>query len=320
MGRMPRDVISILDFTRAEIERLFELAEYAELALRRRRKLRLLEGYTAALAFFEPSTRTRLSFEVACKKLGMDTLVVVGEAATSLAKGERLADTIRMLDSYADLIIIRHPRDGAARFAAEIADAPVLNAGDGAHEHPTQTLVDLLTIRRLKGRVDGLTIGILGDVRYARTVGSLLKGLTLFSPRKVYLISPPFLRIRESLRIELKRRGLRFEEVDTLADVISELDVLYVVRLQRERFPDPELYEKAKGSYTVTRELLERHAKPDLVVLHPLPRVDELDLSVDQTKHAAYFYQASLGVPVRVALIAYVMGVERELRELAAES
>lgn len=318
-GAMPRDVISILDLTRSEIERIFELSTLVERALRKRRKLNLLDGYTAALLFFEPSTRTRLSFEVACKKLGMDCLVVVGEAATSLAKGERLADTIRMLDSYADLIIIRHPKDGAARFAAEIAESPVLNAGDGAHEHPTQTLIDLCTIKRLKGRIDGLTIGVLGDVRYARAVGSLLKGLTLFSPKKVYLISPSFLRIRESLRIELKRRGLNFEEVENLVDVLPELDVLYVVRLQKERFPDPELYEKAKGSYAVTREILEKHAKSDLIVLHPLPRVDELDLSVDSTRWAAYFYQASLGVPVRIALIAYVFELERELVELARE-
>ena len=300
-----RDVISILDFTRRELEELFEVADEAwKLA-----RARPLRGRILALAFFEPSTRTRMSFESAMKRLGGETLLVAGEEAISVAKGENLADTVRMLDAYSDAIVIRHRFEGAALYAAEIAESPVINAGDGRQHHPTQAMLDLYTITKLFGGVDGLTIGVLGDLRYGRAAASFLLGLTLFKPRMVYLISPPQLRPRRELLDELKSRGLRFQEAE-LADVLEELDILYVTRIQRERFPDPSEYEKVRGSYRVTLDMLERQAKRELKVLHPLPRVDEIDYRVDGSRFQAYFTQARLGVPLRMALLMGVLGGE----------
>jgi len=310
---MVYDVISILDFSREEIMQLFNLTDKIRQILLKKKKIPILSGYTAALAFFEPSTRTRLSFELACKKLGMDTLTIIGESAISLMKGERFSDTVKMLDSYSDLILIRHPADGASRFAAEIAESPVINCGDGAHEHPTQALVDLYTIHKFKGDIDNLTIGILGDVRFARTVVSLLRGLTLFKPRKVYIISPPFLHLRDVYRDELKKRGLNFEEKNSLLDVLPKLDVLYVVRIQKERFPDPSDYEKVKGSYMITHKIIRDYAKEDLIILHPLPRVEELALDIDGTKYAKYFDQARFGIYVRIALISMIFDVQDKI-------
>jgi aspartate carbamoyltransferase catalytic subunit len=274
-------------------------------------KLRLLEGRIIALAFFEPSTRTRMSFEAAAKRLGAETIGFTSEEAISVAKGETLADTVRMLDAYADIIVIRHRYEGAALYAAEIAESPVVNAGDGKQHHPTQAMLDLYTVRRLFGRIDGLVYGVLGDLRYGRAASSFILSLTLFEPEKVYLISPPLLRVRPEVKLVLERSRVNFEEVNSLEEVIGELDVLYVTRIQRERFPDPREYEKVKGSYRVTLKVLEK-AKPALKILHPLPRVDELPPEVDSTSHAAYFRQARLGVPVRMALLSLIAcsGVE----------
>ncbi len=298
-----RDVISILDFTRGELEGLFEAADSAWKLI----EYRPLRGRLVALAFFEPSTRTRMSFESAVKRLGGDTLVVTGEEAISVAKGENLADTIRMLDAYSDAIVIRHKFEGAALYAAEIAEAPVINGGDGRQHHPTQAMIDLYTITKLFGGVDGLTIGVLGDLRYGRAASSFLLGLTLFKPKMVYLISPPQLRPREEVLEELSVRGLRFKEAG-LMEVLAELDVLYVTRIQRERFPDPSEYERVRGSYRVTLDMLEGRAKKGLKVLHPLPKVDEIDPRVDESPFQAYFIQARLGVPLRMALLAGVLG------------
>ena len=298
-----RDLVSVLDLSRSEIEELFRLASRAgELASRKPLRDRIL-----ALAFFEPSTRTRLSFETAMKKLGGETIGFSGVEGTSIAKGETLADTIRMLDSYADAIVIRHPREGAAKYSAEIALHPVINAGDGRQHHPTQALVDLYTVYRLFGRVDGLVYGVLGDLRYARTASSLLLALTLFSPKRVYLVSPPMLRLREEVKRVLEERRIEYFEVGDLREVLPELDVLYVVRIQKERFPDPAEYEKLRGSYRVTLEVLKEYAKPELKVLHPLPRVDEIDPRIDETSYAAYFQQAANGVPIRMALLASIL-------------
>ncbi len=271
-------------------------------------KLRLLEGKILALAFFEPSTRTRLSFEAAMKRLGGDVIGFTSEEATSIAKGESLADTIRMLDSYADIIVIRHRFEGAAKYAAEIASSPVINAGDGRQHHPTQAMIDLYTIRKLFGGVDGLVIGVMGDLRYARTAASFTLALTLYRPERVYLISPPQLRMRREVLDEVTKRGLRVVEVERIEDVIEELDVLYVTRIQKERIPDPMEYERVKGSYRVTLKTLEK-AKKSLKILHPLPKVDEIDPRVDETPYAAYFKQASYGVPVRMALLCLIEGV-----------
>jgi len=311
MGRWPgRDVVSILDFSRGELEELFERADVMRRLLGERRVPRLLEGWVVALAFFEPSTRTRLSFDTAAKRLGAETIGFSGEEGTSIAKGETLADTVRMLDGYADMIVIRHRYEGAALFAAEVAEHPVINAGDGKQHHPTQAMLDLYTVRSLFGGVDGLTYTVLGDLRYGRAASSFILGLTRFRPRMVYLVSPPLLRVREEVREVLRASGLRFEERESLEEVLPETDVLYVTRIQRERFPDPREYERVRGSYRVTRGLLEKHAKKGLKVLHPLPRVDEITPDVDSSPFQAYFTQARLGVPVRMALLSLLAGVE----------
>ena len=299
-----RDVLAITDFTREELERLFravdEIVEGKVLASR------VLEGCIMATAFFEPSTRTRLSFQTAMLRLGGGYIDLAEVTRTSIAKGENLADTIRMLDSYADIIVIRHRIEGAAKFAAEIAEAPVINAGDGTRHHPTQAMIDLYAIRRFQGRIDGLVVGVLGDLKYGRAASSFIYGVTLFNISKLFLISPPSLRVRDEVKEYLRARSVNYEETEDLKEVLHELDVLYVTRIQKERFPDPMEYEKVKGSYIVTRSLLQE-AKDDLVILHPLPRVDEISLDVDETPHAKYFEQAKLGIPVRMALLKLVL-------------
>lgn len=299
-----RDVISILDFTRSELEELFELADEIRV---KGVKGKPLEGRIMALAFFEPSTRTRLSFESAMKRLGGETIGFTSEEAISVAKGESFIDTIRMLDSYSDVIVVRHRYDGAAKLAAEIAENPVINAGDGKQHHPTQAMVDVYTIRVLEGSVDGLTIGVLGDLRYGRAASSFILALTHYKPKKVYLISPPQLRTRREILEEAKSRGLNYVEVDSLEEVIQELDILYVTRIQRERIPDPEEYEKLKGSYRVTLELIEKKAKKNIRILHPLPKTDEIDPRIDETKYATYYIQAKLGIPLRTALLLKIL-------------
>ena len=303
-GFRGRDVISILDFSRSELEELFELAEELEV---RGVGGKPLEGRVMALAFFEPSTRTRLSFETAMKRLGGETIGFTSEEAISVAKGESFIDTIRMLDSYADIIVVRHKYDGAAKLAAEIAENPVINAGDGKQHHPTQAMLDIYTIKRLEGTVDGLTIGVLGDLRYGRAASSFILALTHYKPKHVYLISPPQLRARREVLEEAARRGLRYTEVENLEEVLPELDILYVTRIQRERIPDPEEYEKLKGSYRVTLEMLETKAKRNLKILHPLPKVDEIDPRIDNTPYAAYYKQAKLGIPLRMALLLKIL-------------
>ena len=303
-----RDVISILDFTREDLEVLFEEADRMRRYLEGGRVPRVLEGRIVSLAFFEPSTRTRMSFESAAKRLGAEVIAITSEEATSVAKGESLADTIRMLDSYSDLIVLRHKFEGAAKYAAEIASAPIINGGDGRQHHPTQAMLDLYTIKILKGSPDGLTIAALGDLKYGRAVASFLLGLTLYKPRRVYLVSPPELRIREDVRILLEERGLPIVETSDLESILPELDILYVTRIQKERFPDPREYERIRGSYGITRKLLEARAKRDLRILHPLPRVDEISPDVDETEFNAYFLQARLGVPVRMALLSLILG------------
>ena len=299
-----RDVISVLDFSRGDLEELFAEAD----RLRRGSPDRLLDGVIVALAFFEPSTRTRMSFEAAAKRLGGEVVGFAGEEAISVAKGESFHDTVKMLDSYADLIVVRHRYEGAATYAAEIAEHPVVNAGDGRSRHPTQAFLDLYTVRDLFGTAEGLVYTLLGDLRYARTAASLMEALTIYRPRRLYLAAPPLLRPRREHLDMLEKAGVPYEVVDDVSEVIGETDVLYVTRVQRERFPDPQEYERVRGSYRVTPELL-REAKPTLRVLHPLPRVDEVDPRLDSTPHAAYFRQASLGVPVRMALLRLVLGV-----------
>jgi len=299
-----RDVLSILDFSREELEELF--AETDRVKSNPAAYAGALSGFIMATAFFEPSTRTRLSFQSAMLRLG-GSYIDLGELErSSVAKGENFADTIRMLDSYADVIVVRHRLEGAARYAAEIAEAPVINAGDGRKHHPTQAMLDLYAVRSAKGRVDGLTYGVLGDLRFGRAAASFILALSKYRPRKVYLVSPPLLRARPEVLEVLEKAGVSYEEVSDLDSVLPELDVLYVTRVQKERFPDPAEYEKVKGSYVVTSKSLAR-AKEDLVVMHPLPRVDEIAFDVDRTRHAYYFEQAKLGVWVRMALLKLIL-------------
>ncbi len=296
-----KHLISIDDLDRDDILYVLERAEEFEDVARGERKLRILEGKILANLFFEPSTRTRMSFEVAMKRLGGDVINMTAQEASSIAKGETLADTIRVVSKYCDAIVIRHPLEGAARYAAENSEVPVINAGDGAGQHPTQTLLDLYTIRKECGRLDGISIALVGDLRYSRTIHSLIKALALFET-EIYLVSPESLALPEYLLSEIGARAKRAE----LDEIIGEIDVLYVTRIQKERFPDEEEYRKVAGSYRITAELL-KNARDELIVMHPLPRVDEVDVSVDSTRHAKYFQQAFYGVPVRMAILSEVM-------------
>jgi aspartate carbamoyltransferase catalytic subunit len=298
-----KDVLSILDFSRADLELLFETAD--RFVRRPGSVPKTLADKIVATAFFEPSTRTRLSFSTAALKLGAK-VIDLSPDISSVLKGESLSDTIRMLGSYADLIVMRHPSEGAALLASEVSDVPVINGGDGSQHHPSQAMLDLYTIRKLKGRIDGLRYAVVGDTRYARAAASFLYGLTKYKPSSVYLVSPEGLRLRNEVRNTITSLGLRTEESDDLEPIIGKVDVIYMNRIQKERFPDPNEYEKVKGSYRITKSLLS-NAK-DAIVLHPLPRINELAYDVDALPNAAYMEQARLGVPVRIALLHLVMG------------
>ncbi|OYT54908.1 MAG: aspartate carbamoyltransferase [Candidatus Hecatellales archaeon ex4484_218] len=300
-----RDIVSIRDFSRKEVDHLLKTAQKIEKTPEN--KLKILSGKIMGTLFFEPSTRTRLSFEVAMKKLGGEVVGFSEPALTSIEKGETLADTVRVVENYVDVIVLRHPLEGSARMAADYASVPIINAGSGAEEHPTQAFLDLYTIFKEKGRIDGLNIGILGDLRYGRTVHSLTYALSLYDDIMLYLISPPQLRMRKEV-LETVKEKIRFKETSKIEEVLPELDVLYVTRIQKERFPDPAEYQKVKGAYKITLSTLEK-AKKDLILMHPLPRVDEVDPEVDQTNHAIYFKQVRYGVITRMALLALVLGV-----------
>jgi aspartate carbamoyltransferase catalytic subunit len=252
------------------------------------------------LCFFEPSTRTKMSFDTAMKRLGGDTVDMGPVESSSVKKGESLADTVRVVEGYADALVLRHPSEGAATLASEFVDVPVLNAGDGAGQHPTQTLLDLYTIRENAG-LDDITVGIMGDLKYGRTVHSLAEALTEFDARQ-HFISPESLRLPRNVRYDLHESGAEVREHTELEPVLPELDVLYVTRIQRERFPDENEYRQVAGEYRIDAATLDA-ARDDLTVMHPLPRVDEIAADVDDTDHAHYFDQAHNGVPVRMALL-----------------
>jgi len=257
-------------------------------------------GRVLALCFFEPSTRTRMSFDSAAKRLGIDTIDMGDVDSSSVSKGESLSDTVRVIEGYADALVLRHPSEGAATLAAEHVSVPVVNAGDGAGQHPSQTLLDLHTIRENHG-LDDLTVGIMGDLKYGRTVHSLAAALTEFDANQ-HFISPESLRLPRSVRFDLHETGAQMREHTDLEDVLGELDVLYVTRIQKERFPDENEYHRVAGEYQIDAETLE-DAPDDLTVMHPLPRVDEIAPDVDETDHAKYFEQAHNGIPVRMALL-----------------
>lgn len=298
-----RDIISIKDFSREEIDNILELSRAMEpLAVK---GSDMLDGKILATLFYESSTRTRLSFEAAMSKLGGSTIGFAEAEITSVKKGENLADTVRVVENYADMIALRHPLEGAARLAAEFVQVPIINGGSGAEEHPTQALLDLYTIKKEKGGIDGLKIALTGDLRYGRTVHSLAYALSLYDI-ELHLVSPESLRMRREV-LETIRPKTSVHTLQRLRKVIAEVDVLYVTRIQKERFPDPAEYAKVKGSYRIDLETL-TNAKEDLTILHPLPRVDEIAPEVDDTFHARYFKQVRNGVVVRMTLLALIMG------------
>jgi aspartate carbamoyltransferase catalytic subunit len=298
-----RDIISIRDFSREEIDYILKVARAMEPLAQKGSDM--LRGKILATLFFEPSTRTRLSFEAAMHKLGGSTIGFAEAEIASVRKGENLADTVRTVENYADVIAIRHPLEGAARLAAEFAKVPIINGGSGAEEHPTQALLDLYTIMKEKGKIDGLKIALVGDLRYGRTVHSLAYALSYYNV-ELYLVSPETLRMRREVLEEIREKIPVTEESD-IKKVVPLLDVLYVTRIQKERFPDPAEYIKVKGSYKIDLETLSM-AKKDLIVMHPLPRVDEIAAEVDGTTHARYFQQVWNGIVTRMALLALILG------------
>jgi aspartate carbamoyltransferase catalytic subunit len=298
-----RDIVSIRDFTRNDLEYVFSATDKIR-SLEASEKSELGKGRTLGYIFYEPSTRTRMSFEAAMASLGGSSIGISDLKSSSVEKGESLADTIRVIDLYSDIIVLRHPMDGSSRFAAELSKNPVINAGSGSEEHPTQALLDLYTILKEKGRIDGLSIAIVGDLKYGRTVYSLLYGLTNYKVN-VHLVAPPLLQIRKESIYEVHSK-LRIQEHSTLDEILPELDVIYVTRIQKERFPDLQEYEKVRGTYTIDTSTLAK-AKPDVSVMHPLPRMDEISHSVDSTKNAVYFRQAGYGKELRAAILALML-------------
>lgn len=302
-----RNVVSILDLSVEEIDHLIEIAndieahhaDYEDIC--RHKKL--------ATLFFEPSTRTRLSFEAAMLELGGSVLGFSEASSSSASKGESVSDTIRVVSNYVDIIAMRHPKEGAPVVAAQKTGVPLINAGDGGHFHPTQTLTDLLTISRTKGRLSGLTIGLCGDLKFGRTVHSLIEAMLRYPDNRYVLIAPDELRLPEYMREELAEAGVDWRETTSLEDAMPELDILYMTRVQKERFFNEEDYVRLKDTYILDMEKLES-AKKDLAILHPLPRVNEISVKVDDDPRAQYFYQTLCGKQIRMALILYLLGLK----------
>jgi aspartate carbamoyltransferase catalytic subunit len=300
-----KDIVDITDLSRRELEHLFELAD--EIENHSVDVSHSLDGKIMALAFFEPSTRTRLSFESAMNRLGGRAITFLESVMTSAAKGENFADTVRMLDFYSDIIVIRHSVEGASRFASDVCSNPVINAGEGTMYHPTQTMTDLYEVLKSFGRIDDLRYAIVGDLRHARVASSLLRGLSMFRPDAIYLVSPERLRATEETKLSLSSAKVRFEEETSLDGVIEKADVIYLTRIQKERFGDLLEYERVKGSYTFGEDSV-RKMKDKSIVLHALPRVDELSPAVDKYPQAKYFEQAKRGMFVRMALLKMILG------------
>ncbi|MCM1091344.1 MAG: aspartate carbamoyltransferase [Butyrivibrio sp.] len=301
-----RHLISPLDFTTEELDQIFDLT--ASIEQNPQKYAHVCNGKILATCFYEPSTRTRLSFESAMTRLGGQVIGFSDAGSSSASKGESVSDTIRVISCYADICAMRHPKEGAATVASSKSGIPVINAGDGGHQHPTQTLTDLLTIKNLKGRLDNFTIGLCGDLKFGRTVHSLIHALVRYPNIRFLFISPEELRIPDYILEMLKERQIPFEEVIRLEDVLPQLDLLYMTRVQRERFFNEEDYVRLKDFYILTTEKM-KLAKEDMLVLHPLPRVNEIDVEVDDDPRAAYFKQAQYGVYVRMALIMTLLGL-----------
>lgn len=295
-----RHLMNPLDFSVDELEQLFDLAN--DMEKNPEKYAHVCAGKKLATCFYEPSTRTRLSFEAAMLNLGGSTLGFSEASSSSAAKGESVSDTIRVISCYADICAMRHPKEGAPMVAASRSGIPVINAGDGGHQHPTQTLTDLLTIRSLKGRLGGFTIGLCGDLKFGRTVHSLIEALSRYENINFIFISPEELKVPDYIIEELRDKNIDYTEVTSLDEVMPSLDLLYMTRVQRERFFNEEDYIRLKDYYILTKEKMVL-AKPDMLVLHPLPRVNEISVEIDDDPRAAYFKQAQYGVYVRMALI-----------------
>ncbi len=298
-----KDVISIRDFSKDDLDQIYSKTdEIIEMSSEQRREI--ARGKTLGYLFFEPSTRTRLSFQSAMALLGGTSFGFADSTSSSIQKGESLADTVKIMAGYADAIVLRHSLDGSSKFAAEVSDKPIINGGSGTEEHPTQAIQDLYTIRKELGKIDGKNIGIVGDLKYGRTVYSLLYGLSNYDVN-VHLISPESLKIRSDSTYNLKQ-NLTFTESENLDEHIEDLDVLYVTRIQKERFPDEEEYVKVKGSYVIGQDVVNK-MKDNAILLHPLPRIDEISTDVDSSKQAKYFQQAEYGKFTRAAILSLLL-------------
>ncbi len=304
-----RHLLNPLDFSVDEIEKLLDLA--SDIEANPDKYAHVCDGKKIATLFYEPSTRTRLSFEAAMLNLGGRVLGFASADSSSASKGESVADTIRVISCFADICAMRHPKEGAPMVASQHSSIPVINAGDGGHQHPTQTLTDLMTIRSLKGRLDNLTVGLCGDLKFGRTVHSLINALSRYSGIRFVLISPPELRVPDYIIEDtLDAKGIEYKEVENLDDAMPELDILYMTRVQRERFFNEEDYIRMKDCYILDKKKM-KLAKDDMFVLHPLPRVNEISVEVDNDPRAAYFKQVQYGVYVRMALIMTLLEVEK---------
>ena len=305
-----RHLMSPLDFSVEELDKLLDLAN--DIEAHPEKYAHKCDGKKLATCFYEPSTRTRLSFEAAMLNLGGSVLGFHSADSSSPSKGESVSDTIRVISCYADICAMRHPKEGAPLVASEKSRIPVINAGDGGHQHPTQTLADLLTIRSIKGRLNNITIGFCGDLKFGRTVHSLINALIRYDNVKIVLISPEELKVPDYVRDDvLRANNIEFKEVEKLEDAMGELDVLYMTRVQKERFFNEEDYERLKDFYILTKEKMEL-AKDDMIVLHPLPRVNEISVDVDDDPRACYFRQAQYAVYVRMALILTLLGLAED--------
>jgi len=299
-----RSLVSINDLSKEEILKVLDLAEEFE----KTPNQRILEGKVIATLFFEPSTRTRLSFESAVNRLSGRVIGFSEASSTSVSKGESLKDTIMTVANYSDLIVMRHPIEGSSRYASEVSKVPIINAGDGANQHPTQTLLDLYSIRKTQGKLENIKIVMVGDLKYGRTVHSLLQAMSQFQASFTF-ISPKELQMPQEYKIHLHSLGLKFEEHSDLAENIKDADIIYMTRVQRERFSDPLEYEKVKNVYVLKNEMLQG-TKPNMRVLHPLPRVNEIHTDVDDSVKAYYFPQAQNGVYTRMAIMALILGLK----------
>ena len=298
-----KNIISVRDLDQQKLELIFD-ATNKIIDMSQDKRSEIARGKTLGYLFFEPSSRTRLSFESAMALLGGVSVGIADATSSSIHKGETLGDTVKVISSYCDVLVLRHSLDGSSRFAAEISNKPVINAGSGTEEHPTQTIQDIFTIKKEKKKIDGLKIGIVGDLKYGRTVYSLLYGLRNYDV-DVHLISPESLRIRSDSTYDIKKE-LSYTESTSIDEYIDDLDVLYVTRIQKERFPDEEEYAKVKGIYVIGSDMVKR-MKDDAIILHPLPRIDEISAEVDNTKQAKYFEQAEYGKYIRAALLGLIL-------------